>query len=157
MRGHLIALGGLLSLLVLGITLTARAQVVSTLPKRQTLEERLVKETKVKKTDVAKILKALGPALREQLQQDGKIDVPGLGIIRVLRITEYKDLVNGLPTTIPARNYVEIEADSAANRAVNQPGVPPARTIQGYEFRVNPNASPGIKTQDRRVPRTRTR
>ena len=41
------------------------------------------------------------------------------------------------------------------NTAANSPGAVPARTVQGYEFRVNPNAAPGNKVQDIKVPRSR--
>jgi len=158
-RAHWWSLTGLLALIGLILTVAAEAQVVERPAKKEkvTLESRLAKETKLKKASVAKILKVLGPALREELKTKGQVEIAGLGTIRVVRITEYKDLVNGLPTTIPARNYIEFVGESVAETAVNQAGVPPARTVQGYEFRVNPGVAPGIRTEGRKVPRTRTR
>src|SRR5262245_4358401 len=121
-RVHWWSLAGLLSVLGLMVTMAADAQVVRPAAK-ETVESRLVKETKVNKKDVAKLLKALGPAIREHLKANGEVEIPGLGTLRVVRVTEYKDLVNGLPRTIPARNYLEFVADSTTESAVNQVGV----------------------------------
>src|SRR5436190_20081977 len=116
-RGHWWSLAGLLAVLALMLTVAAEAQVVRPAAK-VTLQSRLVKETKLKKADVAKLVKALGLALREELKANGEVQITGLGTIRVVRVTEYKDLVNGLPRTIPARNYIEFVADSATESAV---------------------------------------
>jgi hypothetical protein len=74
-----------------------------------------------------------------------------------VRVTESRDLVGGRPAVIPARSYIEFlpAADLAAS--ANAPGTVPARIVQSYEFRINPNASPGAKTEGARTPGTRTR
>jgi hypothetical protein len=92
-----------------------------------------------------------------QLRAGKQVEVPGLGLFRIVRINSYRDLVNGVPAIVPARNYVEFVPTAEVAAIANAPGAVPARTVDGYEFRVNPNAAPGLKTEGTRVPRTRTR
>jgi hypothetical protein len=58
---------------------------------------------------------------------------------------------------VPARGYVEFSPAADVTSAANAPGAVPNKTVQGYEFRVNPNANGGLKTDYTRTPGTRTR
>lgn len=112
--------------------------------------------TKEKGPLVDKLLKALGPAATEQLRAGRTVELPGLGTLRVVRVAEHRDLVQGIPTTIPARNYIEFVPMADLERVANEPGVVPARTVEGWEFRVlPPGVNPGAKTEGIKVPRTR--
>jgi hypothetical protein len=80
----------------------------------------------------------------------------GVGTFRVVRISEYRDQKDGRPITVPARSFVEFVASGTLDAAANSPGAVPAREIQGYDFIVQPNASPGIRTPGTREPGIRT-
>jgi nucleoid DNA-binding protein len=156
MKKAQLALLGLVGGLALALGVTARAQVVTggTPP---SLKADVVKNSKQREPIVEAIFKALGPAMRAQLAAGRQVELPGVGIFRIVRVSEYRDLVGGRPATIPARNYVEFLPAAELTAAANAPGVVPAKDVQGYEFRVNPNAASGQKTENRRVPGTRTR
>jgi nucleoid DNA-binding protein len=148
----LLGLGGLLAL---GMALAADAQVVEQPKKAPTLKEGIAKESKEKAATVEKILKALGPAGREQLAAGREIELPGLGVLRVVRIAEHKDLVKGIPAVIPATNYVEFVPAADLVAAANAKGAVPAKTVEAYEFRVFPTRDEGLKAEPRKVPRSR--
>jgi nucleoid DNA-binding protein len=150
------ALAGLMGALALVVVVAAQAQVVTGKP-TTTLKGDVVKASKQKDEVVDKIFKALGPAFRAQLQAGRTVEVPGVGSFRVVRVSEYKDLVGGRPTTVPARSYVEYAPAGDVTTAANAPGTVPAKTVQGYEFRVNPSAAPGLKNEGTRNPGIRTR
>jgi nucleoid DNA-binding protein len=150
------ALAGLLAFLVLAVSLAAEAQTAAK-PPPLTLTQELAKATKQKEAVAAALLKALGPALKERLVAGGQVELAGVGVFRVVRVPEYKDLVNGRPATVAARNYVEFLPLADLDAAANAPGVVPARTANNYEFTVNPNSTPGLKTGATRTPRSRTR
>jgi nucleoid DNA-binding protein len=143
--------------LVLGVA--ADAQVItSPAPKPPgEFKAELAKASKEKEATVDKVFKALGPALAAQLRAGRQVELPGIGTFRVVRVTAYRDMVGGRPTTIPARNYVEFIPAGEVTTAANDPGAVPAKTVEGYEFRVLPNAAPGIKTESSRTPGIRTR
>ncbi|MGL4553629.1 MAG: hypothetical protein ACRC33_20900, partial [Gemmataceae bacterium] len=67
----------------------------------------------------------------------------------------HTDLVGGIVTNIPARNNVEIVASPELDKIANDPGTVPARVVEPFEFRVNPDAAPGTRTDGIKVPRTR--
>lgn len=137
---------------------TADAQVAPGSPKKLlTLKGAIAKEAKLKEETVERVLKAFGPAFEAQLRAGREVKLPGVGSFRVVRINEYRDLDGGRPVTIPAKNYVEFVADDGLNGAANAPGAVPSRTIEGYEFRVNPNSTQGIRTDGKRNPGTRTK
>src|SRR5262249_47828655 len=121
------------------------------------LKSGIAARTKLKEADVEKMLKALGPVLSEQIRAGREIELPGIGTLRVVRVNEYRDLVNGRPGTIPARNYVEFTPAAKLNNDANAAGAKPSRTVEGYDFRVNPNADPGQKMPNTRTPSTRIR
>jgi len=151
------ALAGLLGVLVLAVSLAAEAQTPAKPAPPLTLTQELAKATKQKEAIAAALLKALGPALKERLVAGGQVELPGVGVFRVVRVPEYRDLVGGRPATVPARNYVEFLPLADLDAAANAPGVVPARTANNYEFTVNPNATPGLKTGSSRIPRSRVR
>ena len=149
---------GLLAALTVGMLLTVDAQTITgkkTTPPN--LKAGLVAATKEKPDTIEKIFKALGPAVSEQLRAGREVELPGVGMLRVVRVAEHQDLVGGRPATIPAKNFVEFVPTGSLNTDANSPGARPSRTIEGYEFRVNPNSDPGIRTGSSRLPGTRTR
>jgi nucleoid DNA-binding protein len=119
------------------------------------LKEGLVARTREAPETVDKLLKALAPAVGEQILAGRQVELPGLGSFRVVRIESYKDLDGGRPITIPARNYVEFVPTEELDGVSNQPGAVPARTVSPMEFRVNPWATPGMKTESIKTIRTR--
>ncbi len=143
-----------LAALVAVLAVSAHAQVTTNRGVPE-FKPDLVKRSKQKKKAVEAVLDALGPAMQAQLRAGRSVEVPGVGVFRVVRVSAYRDLVNGLPTTIPARNYVEFVPSAELTAAASSPGAVPARTVEGYQFRVNPNAAPGIKASDVKVPRSR--
>jgi nucleoid DNA-binding protein len=156
MKKAQMALAGLVAGLGLAIAVTAEAQGPAA-KAPPAFRADMVKRSSQKEEIVDAILKALGPALRAQLQAGRQVDLPGVGVFRIVQVSEYRDLVGGRPTTIPARNYVEFIPAAELVASANAPGAVPAKTVQGYEFRVNPNAAPGLKTGSSRIPGTRTR
>jgi nucleoid DNA-binding protein len=145
-----------LAALIVTLAVTAEAQVPA--PKKlPDLKTSVAKSAKLKVEMVEKMFTALGPAIREQLRAGKEIELPGVGTFRVVRVNAYRDLVAGMPATIPARNYVEFVPASELNTAANSPGAVPARTVEGYQFRVNPNSAPSSRTEGPKVPRGRTR
>jgi nucleoid DNA-binding protein len=153
-----------LAALVVVLTVTAEAQNVN--QKKDKAKEKvapdlkagLVRETNLKEATVEKVLKAMAPAMKEQLKAGRSVTIEGVGTFQVVRIDAYQDINrNGEPITIPARNYVEFVPTDGLNEAANSADAVPARTVKGYKFEVNPNANPGLKNDGMRVPRTRVR
>ena len=145
-----------LAALVVTLALTAHAQV----PTGKAVPEfkpDVTKRSKQKKKAVDAIFDVLGPAMRAQLSAGRQVEINGVGVFRVVRVNAYRDLIDGIPGTVPARSYIEFVPSADLNAAANSPGAIPARTVDGYQFRVNPNATPGLKAQDVKVPRSRTR
>jgi len=154
MRKALFGLAALIGVL----TLTAQAQVSDKKKVAVDFKAGLVRETKYKEATIEKVLKAMGPAMEEQLRAGRSVSIEGVGTFQIVRIEAYQDINrNGEPITIPARNYVEFVPVDTLNTAANADGVVPARTVKGYKFEVMPNASPGIKSEGMRAPRTRIR
>jgi nucleoid DNA-binding protein len=131
------------------------AQVAGPKKVPATFQDSIVEETKQKADAVEKMLKAFGPAVTQQLLAGRVVELPGVATIRVVRVKEYTDLVGGIVTKIPARNYVEIVPAGELDKVANLPGTVPARVVEPYEFKVMPDANPGIKTDGIKVPRTR--
>jgi nucleoid DNA-binding protein len=148
----LLGLGGLVALM---LALAADAQVAVQPKKTPTLKEGIAKATKEKTATVEKILKALGPAASDQLTAGKEVELPGIGVLRVVRIAEHKDLIKGVPGTIPATNYVEFVPSEDLVAAANARGAVPSKTVEAYEFRVNPGHDPGLKAEPRKVSRSR--
>jgi nucleoid DNA-binding protein len=151
------ALAGLVGGLALIVGVTADAQVVTN-PPPTTLKADVVKASRLKADVVDKVFTALGPAIRAQLKAGRAVEVPGLGVFRAVRVTEFKDLApGGRPVTVPPRSYVEFTPTGDVSAAINAPGATANKEVQGYDFKVNPNAASGLKTDYIRTPGTRTR
>ena len=149
----------LLAALIAAVTLTADAQSVNKKEKvAPDLKAGLVRETNLKEATVEKVLKAMAPAMKEQLRAGRTVTIDGVGTFQVVRIGAYQDINrNGEPINIPARNYVEFVPAAGLDDAANADGAVPVRTVRGYKFEVNPNANPGQKTEGMRAPRSRIR
>jgi len=141
------------------IAITANAQVVNQKEKvAPDLKTGIARETKFKEATVEKMLKAMAPAIKEQLRAGRAVTIEGVGTFQVVRIDSYKDINrNGEPIIIPARNYVEFVPADGLDEAANAEGAVPARTVKGYEFKVLPTASPGQRIEGQRTQRTRIR
>ncbi|MBY0230899.1 MAG: HU family DNA-binding protein [Gemmataceae bacterium] len=148
----------LLALLGVGLAL-AQTVVGGGKPKTPpSVKEGVADRTKYKEAAVEKMLKALGPAVSEQLAAGRTVELPGLGILRVVLVKEGKDIDrNGKPVIVPARRYVEFVAAADLDAAANAPGAVPAKTVEPYEFRVNPGHVPGTKTDGIKTPRGKPR
>jgi len=112
---------------------------------------------KLREEDVAKVLSALGPAIREQLARGEVVELPGLGVFRIVRVPEHKDLVNGRPATIPAANTVEFLPSGDAIDAANAADAVPADTVPAYQFNPLPIQTKGLRTPEDRMRNVRTR
>ena len=153
-KGALVFLGvGFALVLVLAVD----AQVINKKAVAPNLKTGLVSATKETEQSVDKLLKALGPAIQEQLTAGRKVEIPGVGTFRVVKVEAYRDLVDGRPSVIPEKNYVEFLPDAALNTAANAPGAVPARIVPPSEFKVNPLANPGLRNDGLKTGRTRSR
>ena len=146
-----------LAVLLGAIGLTAEAQVARQQKPAPDLKAGVARIAQLKDTTVERALKAMPDAMVEQLEAGRSVTIEGVGTFQVVRVEAYDDLVQGRPTRIPARNFIEFVPAEKLSLSANAEGVVPARSVQGYEFRVNPNAAPGIKTETRRTPPTRVR
>jgi nucleoid DNA-binding protein len=142
-------------LALVSILITAGAQVLGTRKLPPTFQDGVAVRVKQEAKTVDEILKAFGPAVVEQLLAGRSVDLPGIATIRVVRVKEYTDLVGGIVTRIPARNYIEVVPTAELDRVANLPGTVPAPVVEPYEFKVNPDTVPGIRTDGIKTPRTR--
>jgi nucleoid DNA-binding protein len=168
--GALGALVGTLGL-VLGLASPARSQRPQpgqpaqparpnqpTQPKeKETLKGSLLKSTQLPERHVDKLLAALGPAIRDQLAAGNQVEVPGLGVFRVVRVPQHRDLVGGRPATIPGSNNIEFLPAGTLVNAANGPGAVPAVTVPPFEFNPLPQQTPGQKVGNTRTPSSRIR
>jgi nucleoid DNA-binding protein len=120
-----------------------------------TFRDGVVVASKEKEATVDRVLKAFGPAVTEQLLAGRTVELPGLGVLRVVRIAAYKDLDGGRPITVPAKNYVEFVPTAEMDRVANLPGTVPARTVTGYEFKAIGDRQPSGKVDGIKTVRTR--
>jgi nucleoid DNA-binding protein len=153
MRRSQAALAAFVAVLALGLTVAAEAQPAGRGP--GTLQGDLAKTSGQKEAVVASILKAVGPTLKAHLSAGRQVEVPGVGVFRVVRIDAHKDLIGGIPGIVPARSYVDFVPAAELNAAANAPGAVPARTIPGYQFRVNPSSAASSRIEGPKTPRGR--
>lgn len=146
-------LTAILALLALGLS-PAHSQAPTALG---TLPQELARKTKLSEEDVTGLLNALGPAVREQLAAGREVTLPGLGVLRVVRIGAYRDLVNGRPIDIPPRNIVEFIPDAEAQRSANAPNARPAQTVEPFQYNPLPSQTKSPKVPSIRSPSTRSR
>jgi nucleoid DNA-binding protein len=119
------------------------------------LTQRIAKASKVSEDDVVKVLRALGPALKEDLKRGRSPEVPGLGTFRIVRVEGHRDLAEGVPVKVTTRNTVEFLPTSELQDAANAAGVDPAVTIRPFEYVPLPNQTPSQRTEYLRTPRRR--
>lgn len=150
----LLCLGG--ALLGLMLSLDAGAQAPMAPPRKApAFQAGLAAASNVKEATVEKVLKGMGKAVTEQLKAGREVEIKGVGILRVVQTAPTRDLVNGIVTEIPARNYVEFVPAEEMNAAAKSPGAVPARIVPAYEFRVNPNSNQGLKADTLKTNRSR--
>ena len=126
-------------------------------PAPGSLTARLAKAADIPEEKVAKLLKELGPAISAQLAKGEKVDLSGLGSFRVVRVPEHRDLVNGRPAIIAARNYVEFLPIGTLNDAANAPSAVPQDVVPVWQFNPLGNEVPTERVPSGRVPGYKTR
>jgi len=125
--------------------------------KELTLKGSIAASSKVSEENVAKVLEALGPAVRDKLASGQTVELPGLGVFRVVRVPEHRDLVNGRPATINPANYVEFVPAGGLDAAANAAAAVPAETVPEFRYEPLPGQTPSMKLPDERMPNVRTR
>jgi nucleoid DNA-binding protein len=163
-KRHWWALGALLGTLGLGLALnpSAGAQAPRDAAKEPakdkevTLKGQIAAASKLGEDDVEKMLKALGPAIRDQLRNGREVELPGLGRFRVVRVPDHKDLVNGRPATIAGSNNVEFLPVGEMVNAANSSGAVPAETVPPFEYNPLPGQTKAPRQPTNRAPTTRT-
>jgi nucleoid DNA-binding protein len=150
-----LALGSLLGALGLVLALTSTA--VSQKPGEEpTITQKLAKAARLTDQQAEKFYSALGPILSAEIRKGKVVNVPGLGSFRVVRIAAHRDLQNGRPVAVPARNSVEFIGGEALMEAANGPDAIAADEVPGFEFIPLPGQTPGQKVGPNRMPGTRT-
>jgi Bacterial DNA-binding protein len=140
--------------LIFGVTAPAQLQKPAA---RGTLPQLVAKKTQLDEDDVTKMLEALGPAIRDKLANGETVELPGLGTIRVVRVPEHKDLIQGRPGVVAATNNVELIALPEVVQAANAPNAVPATTVPAFEYVPLPNQTKGLKAPYVRQPNDRIR
>ena len=102
--------------------------------------QRVARESKLTEEQVTRVLNALGPAVRDELTKGNTVNLPGLGILRVVRVAEHKDMEAGTGRLlrIPAKNTVEFLATDGLGEAANSATC----RRDGAGFRVHSAAEP---------------
>jgi len=155
-----LALAGLLlvTALLLGVAGIVHSQANREEDKEgDNLQRQVAKKAKVKRETVAAVIEALGPAILAEIRLGRQVAVPGLGVFRVVRVPEHRDLRDGRPVTVAAVNYVEFVPAAAVAAAANAQGTVPAAVVPPFEYHPLQNQTPGIRTNKVRAPRIRTR
>jgi nucleoid DNA-binding protein len=156
-----LVLAGLAGALSVFIPMEAPGQQQPKPPPRgeETLNQRLARESKLKQEEVARVLAALGPAMRDELRKGNTVSLPGLGTFRVVRVAEHKDIEagTGRPVRVPARNTIEFLAGEGLNDAANTATAQPAEVVPAFEFNPLPNQTKGQKVGTTRTEGTRIR
>src|SRR5260370_27810490 len=62
-----------------------------------TFAGRVAKASSFSEDDINKVLKALGPVMREELSKGQSVTIEGLGTFRIVKLPEYRDLKDGRP------------------------------------------------------------
>lgn len=150
-----LALGTLLATLALvlvGVP-TARSQKPAG---ELSIPQKLAKTTKLTDEQASKFYAAFGAIIREEISRGKTVAVPGLGTFRVVRIPEHRDLVDGRPAVIPARNTIEFLGGEELIGAANSDGAVPAAVVPPFEYVPLPGQIPGQKVGPVRTPSIRT-
>jgi len=155
-KPHWLALGALVVALGLSFAVTSSAQPPRP-AERLPLTAAVAKKSKLPEDDVKAMLEALGPIVREKLANGETVELPGLGTIRVVRVPEHKDLVQGRPATISAVNNVEFVPVPEVVQAANAPGAVPAVTVPAFEYDPLPGQTRSQRAPYVRMPNDRIR
>jgi nucleoid DNA-binding protein len=163
-------LGVLLGTLGLFLTLTDAARSQRPLPKivsgsgnaprqaaKMTLEGRVMDYSKLKEKETKKFLDAVGPAVRDLLENGQQVNLSGLGTFRIVNVPAHRDMVAGRPATIAAVNYVEFVPSADLAGAANSPSATPAEVVPPFQYIPIPGRDPGMKVGNTRAPNVRTR
>jgi nucleoid DNA-binding protein len=156
-KRNLLALGGLLATFGLFFAVAAQAQAPRPNTAFLPLPKRIAAETKLTDEQVEKVLRALGPAISDALARGQTVELPGLGLFRVVRVPEHRDLVDGRPATIAPSNGVEFLAAGELAEAANSGGAVPAETVPPFQYVPLPNQVKGQRVGSTRMPNVRTR
>jgi nucleoid DNA-binding protein len=149
----LTALGGAL-LLTLVLGSPARSQRPPQ-PRELSLSASVAATSGVKEEDVLKVLRALGPNVADRLARGQTVELPGVGLIRTVRIPEHRDLVDGKPAVIAATNTCDFVPTQALVGAANAPGAAPAITVPAFQYNPLPNRTESLYTPGTRAPSSR--
>jgi len=144
----------------LGILIPMEAPAQTQRPRgEETLNQRLAREAKVSEEQAARVFKALGPAIRDELKKGNTVSIPGLGTLRVVRIAEHKDIEAGTGRVlrIPARNTVEFLAGEGLSEAANSATAVPAEIVPAFERDPLPDQTKGQKVGPTRTESIRTK
>ena len=125
--------------------------------KPTTLKGRIAADTKLSEDEVAKVLAALGPAIRDRIAAGDKVELPGLGSFRVVHIPDHRDLVNGRPTLVAGSNYIDFAPIGGLVDAANAAAAVPQETVPPFEFNPLPDQTKSLHVPDERMPNVRTR
>jgi nucleoid DNA-binding protein len=143
------------SLLFLAVIGQAQTQDRS---KEETLTQRLARRTALSEQNVQRLMAALGPAIREELEKGRQVNLPGLGAFRVVRVQQHRDMVEGgRPVIVPATNTIEFLATGEAITSANGAEAVPADTVPPFQYIVLPGQTPGQKAPRTHVPSSRVR
>jgi nucleoid DNA-binding protein len=110
-----------------------------------TLSGRIAAASKVSEEDVKKVLQAVGPMMKDDLQKGQTISINGLGSFRIVQLPEHRDLKDGRPVVIAPRNVVEFQPAGNLADAANASGVEPAVVVPAFEYNALPGQTPGFK------------
>jgi nucleoid DNA-binding protein len=170
-------LGVLLGAFMLALSLSAPAQfkrsdkappVPTPAPAQasaqDSLVQRIVQATKLSPENTDRFLRALGPAIRDELKQGKQVSLPGLGTFRVVQVAEHRDLnlsrgglETGAPVVIPTTNVIEFVAEGTLDEAANSDTARPAETVPEFKYIPLPGQTPSNKVTRIRTPPTRAR
>jgi nucleoid DNA-binding protein len=120
------------------------------------LATRVARATKVSEQDVNKVINALGAAVQEDLKRGKTVSFPGLGTFRVVSVPAHRDLQQGRPVVVPARNSVEFLAGGELESAANSSTAVPAEAVPPFQYVPLPNQIKGQKDPGTRAPNVRT-
>ena len=139
----------------LGAVLVAAPARSEKPPPMSSVTRAVAQRSKVKEEDVAKVLEALAPVLREKLSNGETVEIPGLGTLRVVGVPAHKDMVKGRPVTIEAVNSVEFLPVGELVQAANSANAVPAVNVPQFEFNPLPDQTKAQRAPYVRMPNVR--
>jgi nucleoid DNA-binding protein len=116
------------------------------------LPAEFARQSRLQPEDATRALNAFGPVVSQQLAASREVSIPNMGVFRVVNIPQHVNLVDGRPTTIPARNIVEFLPDAALTRAANSPQARPAVVVPPFQYIPLPGQTPSTRLPDQRIP-----